>query len=282
MHTAIRFMSCAFFVLPLVLGPAALAQPASTGAAYDHGRAPAIRVAPLRGSVRIDSALDEPSWGAATPATAFTQLDPSEGAPASERSEVRILLGDDALYIGARLYDSEAREIKAPLARRDDEPDCDYFEVSIDSYHDHLTAKQFRVTPAGTLRDDAVGADGSSDDSWDSVWEATARVDAEGWSVEIRIPLAQLRYNPQPDATWGIQIARFIHRKAELDQFAFTPKAEQAGVSRYGHLTGLGKLPLTVTWSWFRMSRRATSASMCRATNRFVPAATTSATRGST
>src|SRR5262249_55535656 len=67
-------------------------------------------------------------------------------------------------------------------------------------------------------------------------------IDAQGWTAELRIPLSQLRYNQQEDATWGIQFQRTIFRKGETDNFAFTPKKEQGGVSRFGHLVGLGRL----------------------------------------
>ncbi|MEQ1833081.1 MAG: DUF5916 domain-containing protein [Candidatus Eisenbacteria bacterium] len=204
--------------------------------------APTAQAARLSGPVHIDGRLDEAAWKAASPVTAFTQLDPDEGQPASERSEVYFLIGDDALYVGARLFDSEPGKIHARLARRDDGTDSDLFEVFLDSHHDHLTASRFRVNPAGAIRDAAIGADGSEDDSWDPVWSAAAHVDSLGWTAEMRIPLSQLRYDPRnPD--WGLQIARGIHRKSEGAYFAFTPKNEQGGVSRYGTLTGLGHLP---------------------------------------
>src|SRR5437870_5503671 len=123
----------------------AFAQPSDSASVTRYaGIVPTIRAARLAGSIRIDGRLDEAGWGAATPATEFTQLDPDEGKPASERSEVRILIGDDALYIGARLYDSEPGKIKGLLARRDVGTSSDLFEVFIDSYHDHLTASRFR------------------------------------------------------------------------------------------------------------------------------------------
>jgi hypothetical protein len=203
---------------------------------------PTIRAARLEGSIRVDGRLDEPAWNTATPATEFTQLDPNEGQPASERTEVRVLIGDDALYVGARLFDSEPGKVKGLLARRDDNTSSDLFEVFIDSYHDHLTASRFRINPAGAIRDASIGADGSEDDSWDPVWSAVAQVDPSGWTAEMRIPLSQLRYNPKTDE-WGIQFARSIFRKGEGDYFAFTPKKEQGGVSRYGTLTGLAPLP---------------------------------------
>jgi hypothetical protein len=220
----------------------AFAQSPDSSAAARHQHAPQIRAARLVGTIRVDGRLEESAWASATPATEFTQLDPDEGQPASERTEVRVLVDDDALYIGARLFDREPGRIKSRLARRDDPSQSDLFEVFIDSYHDHLTAWRFRVNPAGAIRDAAIGTAGE-DASWDAVWESGATVDSLGWTAEMRIPLSQLRYNAQDDAVWGIQFARAIFRRGEGAWFAFTPKKEQGGVRRYGHLVGLGRLP---------------------------------------
>src|SRR5690349_18027606 len=143
---------------------AAAATGPDSSATYAHDRAPQIRAAHVAGNIHIDGALNEPDWSTAEPATAFTQLDPHEGEPASERTEVRVLVGDDAIYVGARMYDREASKLEARLARRDDAIATDAFEVWIDAYHDHLTAKRFRVNPAGAILDGAIGPDGSEDD----------------------------------------------------------------------------------------------------------------------
>src|SRR5688572_14064702 len=90
-----------------------------------HAAAPEIRAARLQGSIAVDGRLEESSWATAEPASGLTQTDPVEGQPATERTEVRVLIGDDALYIGARLHDREPRLIKAALARRDDEVEAD-------------------------------------------------------------------------------------------------------------------------------------------------------------
>jgi hypothetical protein len=195
--------------------------------------------------VHIDGRLDEAAWQAATPITDFRQYDPNEGQPVSERTEARILIDDAAVYVGMRLYDSEPLKIQSQLARRDESIEGDLVEVTFDSYHDHLGAFIFRLSPAGARRDATVSwTFGSTDNSWDAVWEGSATVDSLGWSAEFRIPLSQLRYDPnQAQHTWGLQLGRKIARKAEVSYFSFTPKTEQQGVNRYGHLTGLGKLP---------------------------------------
>jgi hypothetical protein len=234
--------------LALVLAPAFPNQTPSLpdSAPVDrHAVAPSITAARVQGNIAVDGRLDEGSWAAAGPATRFTQTDPAEGAPATERTEVRVLIGEDALYVGARLYDREPSRIKAALARRDEAVEADEFDVYLDTFHDHLSGVRFRVTPGGATLDGILGssAQGSDEDlSWDPIWESGTGVDSLGWTAEIRIPLSQLRYNSAANGTWGIQFYRKILRKGEEDWFAFVPKSEVGGVSRYAHLTGLGPL----------------------------------------
>ena len=217
------------------------ATPAST--ARPHDQAPTATAARRSGSVQIDGRLDEAAWQAATPVTEFRQFDPNEGQPVSERTEARILIDDAAIYVGMRLYDSEPGKIQSQLARRDESIEGDLVEVTFDSHHDHLSAYIFRLSPAGARRDATIsGVYGQTDNSWDPIWEGNATVDSAGWSAEFRIPLSQLRYNPN-EQTWGLQLGRKIARKGEVSFFAFTPKNDQQGVNRYGHLTGLGQLP---------------------------------------
>src|SRR5439155_7978485 len=193
--------------------------------------------------IRVDGKLDDPAWSKATPADQFTQRDPNEGQPVSERTEVRILIGEDALFVGARLYDREPGKIRRRLVRRDENLASDYFALLLDSYHDHLTTYRFRVNPAGSYDDCYIDSRGSNDFSWDPVWEVRTTIDSLGWTAEMEIPLSQLRYNPGPDAVWGIQMRRWIDRKQELAEFSFVPKNETSDASRYGHLVDLGQLP---------------------------------------
>lgn len=195
--------------------------------------------------IRIDGLLDDEDWGRGEAVSRFVQVEPAEGEPASERTEVRVLIGRDALYLGARMWDRSASSIRRRLARRDELVDSDAFEVAIDSRHDHLSAFVFRVTPAGTIRDAVIGSGGRPVASWDPVWESSVKMDEQGWTAEMRIPLSQLRYGTSPaDSTWGLQLTRVIFRNQETAVFSFTPRRDQGGVSRFGHLVGLGRLPL--------------------------------------
>ena len=229
--------------------PAALVLAATSGlsaqapdTAAASAPTPSIVAARLEGSVRLDGVLDEPAWIEATPWTRFIQRDPDEGAIPTEQTEVRVRLGGDALYVGARLADRQPSRIRALLTRRDATSESDRFTVELDSRSDRLTAFVFEVNPRGVRRDGVLLADGTVDYSPDPVWEAGVRQDGSGWSAEIRIPLSQLRFNRGRES-WGVQFVRFIQRRGEEDVFSYVPKAEHASVGRFGRLTGLAQLP---------------------------------------
>ena len=231
-------------LLALLAVPAALAaqspqagppaQPASRDA---HAADPVAVATRTTGSIRVDGRLDDAAWAAAVPVTDFTQWDPAEGTPVSERTEARILYDGEALYVGVRLWDRSP--VSSRLGRRDMPlGDSDWVGVVVDSYHDHRTAFSFDLNPAGVRRDALKIAD-VDDNSWDPVWEGASSVDSAGWTAEYRIPFSQLRFSRAAEQTWGIQIERVIRRNQEYSIFAFTPKGERGGIARYGHLHGL-------------------------------------------
>jgi hypothetical protein len=203
---------------------------------------PVVQATPLTGTIEVDGRLDEAAWALAPVSDGFTQVDPEEGQPVSERTEARILFDAEALYIGVRLYDREP--ISERLGRRDMPlADSDWLGVVIDSYHDHRTAFSFDLNPAGVQRDavKSMGAGGNEVDdlSWDPVWEARATTDDGGWTAEYRIPFSQLRFSRLEDPVWGIQIERVIGRRREYSVLSFTPKDDRGGIPAYGHLVGL-------------------------------------------
>ncbi len=192
----------------------------------------------LRGTIHLDGKLDEPAWATAPVTDGFTQIDPQEGQPASERTEVRVLYDDAALYVGVRLHQEHAKII-GRLGRRDGPlGDSDWFGVMIDSYHDHRTAFGFDVNPLGVRRDE-VKTINTDDGSWDAVWDVATSVGANEWIAEYRIPFSQLRFSADSAQTWGVQFERIIGSRGEYAVSTFIPKRDQGGVPRYGHLEGL-------------------------------------------
>lgn len=207
-----------------------------------HSALPNVMAARLNGAIKLDGRLDEAAWNHATPASEFTQTEPREGERASERTEARFLYDDEALYIGVRMWDSKG-DVRRRLGRRDSHVEgSDWLYVMIDSHHDHLTAYQFSINPAGVKRDELANNSGRPDDSWDAVWDAATETNGEGWVAELRIPFSQLRFPDAAEQTWGVQVSRRTVRNQEVAVFSFTPKSERGGVARYGHLRGLQNL----------------------------------------
>ncbi|HXV85167.1 MAG TPA: DUF5916 domain-containing protein, partial [Gemmatimonadales bacterium] len=225
--------------------PAALA--ADTGVArHSSGRTPPLaltaRVPP--GAIHLDGRLDEAAWTRAHPISEFTQTAPREGETATERTEVRLVYDDDAMYVGARMFDSDPAGVRSQLARRDAYTEADQFQVAFDSYHDHVTGFVFGVNPSGVKTDQLIGQDGYSwDEGWDPVWGAAARQDSLGWTAEIRIPFSQLRFSSAERQTWGVNLFRRIQRKAEEVRFAWSPPSDRGYASFFAHLHGLEGLP---------------------------------------
>jgi hypothetical protein len=194
---------------------------------------------PVVGSIDIDGRLDEPDWETAPVASGFQQFEPEEGAAASQRTEVRILYGKTAVYVGAMLYDTQPDRILQTLGRRDDFNQADWFTVSIDSYFDRKTAYQFAVNAAGVQVDGIYTDD--LDASWDAVWESAVQVTSEGWVAEMRIPYSMLRFAEAAVQQWGINFRRHIPRNSEVSEWVLIPRTERGSgtVAQYGILNGL-------------------------------------------
>ena len=216
------------FLLPIATIPAA-AGPVGAGREYRAVRAPA--------PPHLDGVLDDEVWALAAPIVNFTQQEPDTGAPPTERTTVRVLFDDHALYVGAQLDDSHP--ITTKLARRDSFLASDWFAVYLDTHHDHRNARMFRVNPLGVQRDSVVAESDEEDRSWDGVWEAAARAGTEGWSVEMRIPFSQLRFPPLAAHVWGINFHREISRNNEYSRLAHVPRNESGFVARFANLIGV-------------------------------------------
>ena len=94
----------------------------------------------------IDGQLNEEAWSQAQIMSDFTQIDPDEGQPATERTEVRVLYDDRALYVGMRLFDRNTVHLGRRLSTRDGDADADRVTLYLDTMHDHLTGVMFRVS----------------------------------------------------------------------------------------------------------------------------------------
>lgn len=169
--------------------------------------------------IRVDGHLDEAAWGEGVVLTGFTQFQPSEGIPASQETRVRVLYGPDALYFGVTAYDTDPSGIRGALRQRDQGvTDDDWIRITLDTFNDNSQAYVFYVNPRG-VQADGLWVEGAErrfgppiDFNPDFLWESAARVTADGWVAEVRIPFVSLRFRAAVEQTWGLNVAREVQR----------------------------------------------------------------------
>jgi hypothetical protein len=198
----------------------------------------------------IDGRLDDRVWIDAEPVSGFLQRDPEEGAAATDDTVLRVAFDDHAVYVAAHLHDREPRGIVRQLSRRDASVEADAFIVYLDPHHDRLTGAQFAVSAAGVQRDALIYNDSFLDSSWDAVWESAVEVVDDGWTVEIRIPLSQLRFPKAERYTWGINAERIVQRRNESDWLQLVPKNTPGLASRMAGLQGIAGITPPATLEW--------------------------------
>lgn len=191
----------------------------------------------------LDGFLDESIWQTAPVATGFTQRFPDDGGNPTQKTEIQILYTNKHVYVGVMAYESSIDSATSPLFRRDGNFSSDWVYISFDSYNDKRTAFTFAVNPRGVQKDILYFDDTNEDVLWDAVWEAKSQIQPNGWSVEMKIPLSQLRFSSsEATQSWGVNFQRRIARNNEFNYWAPTPQTEAGVVSKFGRLNGITNL----------------------------------------
>ncbi|MDX1498946.1 MAG: DUF5916 domain-containing protein [Woeseiaceae bacterium] len=195
--------------------------------------------------------LDDSAWAAVTPITGFTQVQPTEGAPATQQTEVRIGFTDDALWVAVVAFDEEPGAMIVSEARRDSSLDeTASFRFVVDGLLDRQNGYVFGTNPTGMQYDaqvikegeagDVRGNTGVYDVNWDGSWSVRTSIGDYGWSAEFRIPFRTLRFGTGEVQSWGFNFQRNIRRNNEIVYWA--PLGRQytlSRISRAGTVTGI-------------------------------------------
>src|SRR6266403_6341166 len=195
-------------------------------------------------TIKIDGLLDEAPWSLAQPATEFLQQQPTEGAHASERTEVRVLFDDKNIYFGIHAFDSDAKHINArELVRDADFSNDDTIAIVLDTYHDRRNGFRFVVNPLGTQQDALITDEGRDINiTWNGAWVSAGRIDDKGFTVEIKTPLTTLRFKEGIES-WGFNISRIIRRKNEENLWTSWQRSfGLERVSQAGELSGVEEI----------------------------------------
>jgi hypothetical protein len=181
----------------------------------DGGREKSVRIVRTATPPVIDGRLDEEAWQLAAQIDDLHEIQPTEYAPASERTLIYLMYDSNAIYIGARLYDRNPGEITARILRQGERVfGDDWFSVMLDPFNGKRSGYRFQTNPNG-LRQEAIYQN-ITDEQWDwqGIWDTAASIDGEGWVTEIAIPFKTLSFDPDND-TWGINFRRAIARRDE-------------------------------------------------------------------
>ena len=206
---------------------------------------------------KIDGRLDDAIWQQSPVSSDFLQLDPIEGEVASEKTTVQVAYDEEGLYVGIRCYDSDPQAIVSRLTRRDGETQADWISLSLDPHLDRQTGCFFTAYASGSVIDGTYADDRNKDETWNAVWEVATSIDAEGWSAEFYIPYYVMRFSPQDEYTWGLNVERHISRKQERTHWNLMQKDQPGLVSQFGNLHGIRDIdpPLHLEYVPYAMGR---------------------------
>lgn len=191
-------------------------------------------------SPTIDGKLDEVIWNNRSSwETNFIQRLPNEGQQPSLQTAFKIVYDDKFLYVGIQCFDHEPNLINRRMSRRDGY-NGDWVEIIFDSYHDLRSAFSFTISPASVKSDKNISLNGATEDlAWNPIWYAKSKINNNGWTAEMKIPLSQLRFGDNDSQVWGLQVQRRLLRKEELSVWQRVPLNAPGWISEFGELHGL-------------------------------------------
>jgi len=205
-------------------------------------------------AIEVDGLLTDEAWRTAPMIDTFTQQEPLNGEPATERTEVRILYDSGNLYIGVHAFDSDPDHLVATEMRRDSARimDEDNFQVILDTFRDSRSGYMFVTNPLGAKLEQQIFEEGGGNvrgsasnvnKDWNGVWNAVSRRTSDGWVAELAIPMVTLRSPDVPVQSWGINFSRNIRRKNEVIYWSPIPKPYSImQVSLAGTVSGMTDL----------------------------------------
>ncbi|MCZ6750281.1 MAG: DUF5916 domain-containing protein [Acidobacteria bacterium] len=192
--------------------------------------------------ITVDGRLNETAWSSAPQANNFTQNEPLEDQPASEKTQVSVLYDNNTLYFGIYAHDSDPGRLIISELKKDFNPGAgDSVGIILDTFRDERNGYHFVINPAGAKWDAQMANEGrETNENWDAVWSVKTLMVEDGWTAEIAIPFKTLKFRNSDVQTWGINFHRMVRRKNEDSFWSPMPRIYSLSrVSLAGTLEGL-------------------------------------------
>lgn len=163
---------------------------------------------------QLDGVLDDPIWQKAPFLTGFRTFAPSFGQPMAFETKAYFAHDHENLYFAFRCYDPEPQRIKASLSKRDQVRPDDWVCINLDSFNDQQALYGLYVNPLG-IQADTRFANDAEDEGFDTVWYSAGKIDAEGYAIEVRVPLKSIRFSGSERVEMGVIFERRIDRLSQ-------------------------------------------------------------------
>jgi len=196
---------------------------------------------------KIDGLLNDSVWQKAEIAGGFRQYQPYWDSAAYQKTEVRILYDDNAVYVGAMMWDTAPDSVLRQLGNRDNNNlNADAFTIEFDTYNNQNDAYTFQVWASGVQYDYR-----HNDATYNAVWQSATKITKNGWSLEMKIPYSALRFPTSNVQTWGLEMSRYIRRIRETDAWALPKTGATNVIAYWGKLIGITNIraPLRLSFT---------------------------------
>lgn len=207
-----------------------------------------VAVPKLSGEPVVDGRLDEPAWQQAAVLDDFTAFRPIEGQPAQHATRVLLFRDDAHLHVAFQAMDPDPSLVRATFSDRDAIWSDDVITLVLDGFENGRTGFYFVTNPYGIQADCVRTEDPENEDcSWDTVFYSAGRLTDTGYEVELTIPFASIRFDPDRD-TWAVNVIRNVPRTGEKATWAPLDLSIGGLMKQSGRISGMSGIPQLVSY----------------------------------
>ena len=200
---------------------------------------PNLSIYKSTGAINIDGVLGDPGWQNASKISGFVERNPGDNLPPDVETEVYVTYDENALYVAYVCHD-DPTTIRATMCQRDQYSGDDAVVLLIDTYGTASAAYELFVNPYGIQKDMLWTRVGDQDASYDLLWESSAKVHPDGYTVEIAVPFSSLRFPDKSEQVWRMDFWRNRPRET-FKQYSWTAndRNEQCWPCQWGTVSGI-------------------------------------------